>query len=120
MKTRVLIGWMGFGALALMWAGCADDPTGVSKESTEVHPAAANDERGKAKPPARLSMRLIVCGPSGNCQPLGAEMTGDSTLERIYHPDDGPIDFEQCELDEHFFGGCDDGKGRLWQINGPA
>jgi hypothetical protein len=66
-------------------------------------------------------MRLIVCGgQSDTCAPLDAELTGESTLERIYLPDEGRIDFQQCELDEHFHGGCHDGTGRLWQMNGPG
>ena len=118
MNARALMTWMGLGALALAWPGCADDPE-TSRKASQVRPAAPHTEGSSERLAPRVE-RLIVCGQSGRCETLNTEITGDSLLEGIYLPDSSRIDFKQCELDEHFHGGCHDEQGRVWQFNGPG
>lgn len=56
---------------------------------------------------------------SGNSYPLDAEVAG-TTLERVYFPKGGWVDFYDCELDEDLTGECEDEGGRWWTVEGES
>lgn len=54
---------------------------------------------------------------SGNYYNLDGDIE-DGTLERLYFPKGGWVDFFSCDLDEDLQGECIDEEGRLWSIEG--
>lgn len=54
---------------------------------------------------------------SGNSYTLDADLDG-TTVERVYFPKGGWIDFFDCELDEDLAGSCWDEEGRSWTFDG--
>lgn len=54
---------------------------------------------------------------SGNSYTLDADLDG-TTVERVYFPKGGWIDFYDCELDEDLTGNCWDEEGRSWSFDG--
>ena len=84
----------------------ADDPTTTNDES--------NDQpRGYFG-----SISLSVTNESsGNTYTLDADID-DHSLQRIYFPRGGWVDFPDCQLDNDLSGDCEDEKGRSWKING--
>jgi hypothetical protein len=81
-------------------------------------PGTSNDESNDQPRGHFGTLTLSVCNlQSGNCYPLDADISG-TTLERLYFPKGGWIDFYSCELDDDLTGECDDEEGRLWQVEG--
>ena len=56
---------------------------------------------------------------SGNTYTLDAEIDG-TTLERVYFPKGGWVDFYSCEVGEDFTGDCEDEEGRWWTLEGES
>ena len=134
MNTRALVAVIGLGAVGVIWFARAES-TKVSTGTVQSQPAsqdgssAVGQPSGRQEsgpvasndlPPGHFAMKLTACGQSGVCTPFSAEFSGTGTLERFYVPNEGWVDFRYCELDEHFSGGCQDDKGRPWQLNGPG
>jgi hypothetical protein len=81
-------------------------------------PSTSNDESNDQPLGHFGTLTLSVCNlQSGNCYPLDGELSG-STLERLYFPRGGWIDFLDCELDDDFNGECEDEDGKMWRIDG--
>ena len=83
-------------------------------------PATTNDESNDQPVGYFGTKTLSVCNlRAGNCYTLDGELDG-LTLERVYFPKGGWVDFPECELDEDLEGTCDDERGREWSFNGEA
>lgn len=54
---------------------------------------------------------------SGNSYYLDADLEG-LTVERLYFPKGGWVDFYDCELDDSYSGLCTDENGNMWDIQG--
>ena len=54
---------------------------------------------------------------SGNSYTLDVEVD-DTTVDRVYFPKGGWVDFYGCELDDDLTGSCLDEQGRLWDFDG--
>ena len=54
---------------------------------------------------------------SGNSYTLDVEVD-DTTVDRVYVPKGGWVDFYGCELDDDLTGSCLDEQGRLWDFGG--
>jgi hypothetical protein len=140
MDNRVLLALAGI-ALAYVWFGRSERSAPDVRETVPVqhgdpsvlggspairspyvrqedNPATSNDESNDQPRGHFGTLTLSVCNlQSGNCYPLDGDVTG-TTLNRLYFPKGGWIDFIGCELDDDFTGECDDEEGHAWQING--
>jgi hypothetical protein len=56
---------------------------------------------------------------SGNSYTLDVDIDG-TTVERVYFPKGGWIDFYDCELDDDLIGDCQDEEGRSWIFEGES
>lgn len=63
------------------------------------------------------STLLVYNHDAGNYYTLDADIV-DGSLERLYFPKGGWIDFYSCTLDEGLTGECTDEEGRDWEIEG--
>jgi hypothetical protein len=54
---------------------------------------------------------------SGNSYTLDADVDG-TTVDRVYFPKGGWVDFFDCELDDGLIGTCLDERGRSWSFDG--
>ncbi len=61
----------------------------------------------------------ITSEDSGNTYTLDAEIDG-ATVERVYFPKGGWVDFYDCEVDEDLAGECEDEEGRWWTFEGES
>ena len=80
-------------------------------------PDTTNDESNDQPTGHFGSMTLVVTGPAGHEYTLDADVD-DRTLQRLYFPKGGWLDFDDCELDEDMSGECEDEKGQTWTIQG--
>lgn len=81
-------------------------------------PTTSNDESNDQPLGHFGTISLKVCNlQSGNCYPLDGELTG-SSLNRLYFPKGGWVDFSDCELEEDMTGECVDENGKSWRIEG--
>lgn len=91
-----------------------------SYERDEDDPDTSNDESNDQPAGHFGTLTLSVCYPAtGRCYDVDADLSG-TTLERIYFPKGGWVDFDGCDLDDDYSGECDDENGRSWEINGEA
>jgi hypothetical protein len=56
---------------------------------------------------------------NGHPYTLDVELLG-KTVERVYFPKGGWVDFYDCELDSDLTGTCEDEKGRSWLFEGES
>ena len=57
----------------------------------------------------------VLSESSGHYYTLDADLD-DKTLNRIYFPKGGWVDFPDCELDDDYTGSCEDEEGRTWDV----
>ena len=77
------------------------------------------DDESNDQPPGHFgTVSLSICSvDAGNCYTLDGDVSG-TTLERVYFPRGGWVDFLGCELDDDLTGDCDDEQGRQWRVDG--
>lgn len=96
---------------------------GTATVRTEFEPAAddaatTNDESNDQPVGHFGSVTIeVTSAESGHTYTLDAEVDG-MTLERIYFPKGGWVDFPDCEIDEDLCGDCEDEQGRSWTFEG--
>jgi len=91
-----------------------------SYRRAEDHPDTSNDESNDQPVGHFGTLTISVCYPAtGKCYDIDADLSG-TTLDRLYFPKGGWVDFDSCELDEDLTGECEDENGKTWEINGEA
>lgn len=81
-------------------------------------PGTTNDESNDQPLGYFGTLTLAVSNnDSGNSYTLDADLE-DTTVERVYFPKGGWVDFYDCELDEDLTGSCWDEEGRSWTFDG--
>lgn len=78
-----------------------------------------SDDESNDQPSGHFgTLTLSICSvDAGNCYTLDGDVSG-TTLERVYFPRGGWVDFLSCELDDDLTGDCDDEQGRQWRVEG--
>lgn len=89
-------------------------------EVEEDDPETTNDEANDQPVSFFGTVTLSVYNhDSGNDYTLDGDIE-DGTLERLYFPKGGWVDFWDCELDDDLTGTCYDEEGRGWDIQGES
>ncbi|MEP7365724.1 MAG: hypothetical protein ABI972_20925 [Acidobacteriota bacterium] len=89
-------------------------------QRSEDDPDTSNDESNDQPVGLYGTLTLSVCYPAtGKCYDVDADLSG-TTLDRLYFPKGGWVDFDSCDLDDDYTGECDDENGKSWEINGEA
>ena len=89
-------------------------------DEPEDDPLTSNDESNDQPVGHFGTLTLEVTSESsGNSYDLDAEVDG-TTVDRVYFPKGGWVDFYGCELEEDFTGYCDDEEGRSWYFEGES
>lgn len=84
----------------------------------EDDPTTTNDESNDQPVGYFGTITLRVHNPrNGNTYTLDADVN-ETSVDRIYFPKGGWIDFYRCELDEDLQGECEDEQGRSWVFEG--
>jgi len=89
-----------------------------SLRSLQDNPITSNDESND-QPLGHFGTKTIRVhsAQSGNTYTLDADLDGNS-LDRIYFPRGGWVDFAGCELEWDLSGECEDELGRIWIFEG--